>query len=540
MVASSYGRMRSSGKMKRDGSFGRQTNPGEVPTDVGPQRRSRGIVDTLGQADRWLSARRLWKMILVSVLIHFILTPFPALLGMVAMLPALELSSREELIEIDLNAIPLSAIAEVPEEPASPEDSKEKAAEAEGSQAALPPDQEAEMEARPEKPTPPRKASDYRHEQESPPPSKTPGPTKEFGDPIALAGSAGEIADSNANVRLFLYTEVVRKHPLGERISGLLKRTPQWKDFFGPSKIDPISDIDRVMIAGPQLRSSAQVVAIVQHRLSQTRIEQAFDALVQRDGAWIDRKPLIARGKADRAFRIFAAPTPRLVVVSPPQLEAQVRGIKDGAAFAESAGDMAVSAYVITPHRALKGTGIRIPETLKWVRLDLRPLDDGGALLKVLAEDADAISARNDAEIIQALIVQATSIDFSRMGSLGGLASLAFGAKEKKWIKSVSFRSEGDKIHGTIEVTAEQLMTAVDLLEAFLPPDDDSVSATAATQGDPEATDSRPVEKKALPALGESSTEEETPAQEKAPEGEAPPPAVPPETAPSPSLPAPE
>jgi len=145
-----------------------------------------------------------------------------------------------------------------------------------------------------------RRRDDRRHrrEQESPPPSKTPGPTKEFGDPIALAGTAGEIADSNANVRLFLYTEVVRKHHLGERISGLLKKTPQWKDFFGPSKIDPISDIDRVMIAGPQLRSSAQVVAIVQHRLSQTRIEQAFDALVQRDGAWIDRKPLIARGKA--------------------------------------------------------------------------------------------------------------------------------------------------------------------------------------------------------------------------------------------------
>jgi hypothetical protein len=471
-------------------------------------------------------------MLLASVLIHLILTPIPALLGLASLLPAMAVSSGEEFIEIELTAIPLSPHAEEPAEPTARDDSKDNAVEAGTAQAVELPDQKNAADESPPEPEAPKKASDDRHPEVSPPPSAPPGPTKEFGDPVALAGSAGAVADSNANVRLFMYTEEVRKHPLGGRISELLKRTPQWKDFFGPSKIDPIFDIDRVMIAGPQLRSSSQVVAIVQHRLSKPRIEQAFDALVQREGSWIDRKAVVARGKADRAVRIFAAPTSRLVVVSPPQLEAQVRSIKVGATFPESAGDMAVSAYMVTPHRALKGTGIRIPETLKWVRLDLRPLENGGALLKVLAEDADEISARNDAEIIQALIVQATSINFSKMGSLGGLASLAFGSKEKKWLKSVSFRSEGDKIHGVIEVTAEQLMTAVDLLEAFLPPAEEETLGTERERAEQSAPNS------ALPdpeqpqdrSLDVASLDDP-----KEPEGEAPPPVAPPEKAPTPA-----
>jgi hypothetical protein len=224
-----------------------------------------------------------------------------------------------------------------------------------------------------------------------------------------------------------------------------------------------------------------------------------------------------------------------LVVVAPPQLEAQVRSIKEAAAFPESVGDMAVSAYLVTPHRALKGTGIRIPETLKWVRLDLRPLENGGALLKVLAEDADESSARNDAEIIETLIVQATSINFSQMGSLGGLASLAFGSKEKKWLKSVSFRSEGNKIHGVIEVTAEQLMTALDLLEAFLPPADEEPAVAERGPSQPSEPNSALPAEPQDPSLDAPSLDDPI-----EPEGEAPPPVGPLEKAPSPAPPEPE
>lgn len=451
--------------------------PGEKPLlGVSPGRHPSVQGDTLGSGERRLSRSRLWKMLAASLVVHAFLTPGPALLGLISMLPALDLGEREDIVEVDLTSLPMGFHAEEPVKPVdTPAPDSESPAEPEvapstEAQAVAP--EQAQVEKispvpapLPEDPAPPHQP------HLKVPESGPPAPTKIFGDPVTLAGSAGEIADSNANVRLMLFTEVVRLHPLGDKISSLLKRTPQWKDFFGPSQIDPVRDVDRVMIAGPQLRNSSQVVAVVQHSLPASRIEQALDGLVRRDGSWIDRGALMARGKADGAMRIFAAPTDNLVIVAPPQLENQIRGMKKGAAFPKSAGDIAVSAYLVSPHRALKGTGILVPETIKWVRLDLRPLKDGGAILKVQAEDQDSQSARNDAELIESLIVQATSMNFSSMGGLGALASLAFGGKEKKWLKSVSFRAEATTILGTIEVTRDQLMMATDLLEAFLPPE---------------------------------------------------------------------
>lgn len=417
---------------------------------------------------------RLACMLLASLALHLLLTPIPALLGIIGMLPAPQLHHPEQMVEVELTSLPLAAPAPEPTRPpendtavddAPPEAPVEPEKD---SEAAVPPPPEpddpqaateASAPAPPPVPTPPSESSSAESSDEI------------FADPVALAGQAASIADQNANVRLFLSTAVIREHPLGPRVGALLRRTPQWRDFFGPSRIDPIEDVERVLIAGPELRSTSQIVAVVQHKLEPARIDSAFDALVARKGEWVDREARLARAVADRASRIFAAPNDEVVVVAPPQLQEQLRELGQEVRFPASAGDIALTAYIIGPATVAKGTGLRLPPSLEWVRLDLRPTEDGGAVLQILAQDESEALAAKNAAWVQRLVESVTTVDLSRGGGLGALASMLIGSKKVRMIQSVEFVSRGQRIEGRIVATRSQLMNLADLIDAFLPPE---------------------------------------------------------------------
>lgn len=434
----------------------RQTAKRDAVGDAVPVTHRGGPGDT-----PWLqfgdgSRRRLGTMLAASVLAHAFLTPGPALLGLVAMLPALEIpDSGERLIPIELTSLPIALPApepvRSPEPPAAPPEAPAKAPEPPASQPETAPAPVAEKI-----PVPP--ATDSKVVESTP-----------FADPVALSGAAASIVDSNADIRLVIFGNVIRDHPLGPRVSDLLQRTPQWKDFFGPSSIDPIKDVDRVLLAGPDFRDSSEVVAVVQHHLPSERIDQAFDALVKRSGKWIDRRARLASARADRAARLFSAPNNRVVVVAPPQLEKQLRSLGSETRFPETDGRIALSAYIIKPHYAAKGTGIVLPKSIRWARLDLRPAPDGGGVLHVLAQEKDEAAAEQTAALLQALIEQATSVDLSKGGALGGVAALLMGSKKVRMIQSVQFQAEGSKVRGTLVATQNQLLTLADLIGAYLP-----------------------------------------------------------------------
>jgi len=416
-------------------------------------------------------SRRLLGTLLASLAVHAFLTPFPALFGLIAMLPALHIADDVEMIEVELTTLPVASVAPSPLRPAQP---------LEPPKAEVPPPSTSP----PVKEAPEEPAEAKAEPQEEPPKPPDPPPATEevapnelYADPIALAGKAADVTDPNANVRLFIFADVIRNQPLGERVGSLLKRTPQWNDFFGTADIDPIRDVDRVLIAGPQLRNSSQVVAVVQHHLKPAQIDAAFELLVARKGEWIDKEARLARAQADRAARIFAAPNDSVVVVAPPQMEGQLRRLGEQSKFARGEGDIALSAYLVTPHRVAKGTGLKLPKSVKWARLDLRPTPDGGGVLKLLAQDEDEASARKNSEFFQMLIDQVASVDLKRGGGLGALASMLLGSQKVRLLKEASFRAQGDRIEGTIVATRDQLLNLMDLLEAFLPPPSSSASS---------------------------------------------------------------
>jgi hypothetical protein len=422
-----------------------------------------------GQRDT--GSRRLWTWLLVSSLLHAPLTPLMALLGLVGLL------QRNEQPE----GPPAPPITEIPidllntDEPGPGAKPAERAKPAEQSEpaAVAPREPKRAPEQRPDaeltdggSEAPDAGLGDAAPAAEANQPRDgggTRGAGEGIGDPVALSGAAGKIADARANIQLILYTERMRKHPLGPRVGRMLGQAYQWRDFLGPSGLDPIHDIDRILIAGPELRDSSEVVAVLHYNVSEERMHGAIDTLVQRDraGEWLDAGAPAARARADRAERLFVFPAPHLVVVTPPSAAKHALSLGPKTSFRKAAGDEVLIALVVKPAQAVRGLPFQFPDSIKWLRLKLTPTEDHGASLTVVARDGSAELAAQNAELLEQTITAMTRLDLGLLGSL-------LGRRETRFVETIEFESEGQEIRGELFLTAQQLGTLVELLSQFM------------------------------------------------------------------------
>jgi hypothetical protein len=425
-----------------------------------PVQPPRSNLDLVDDSTEWrghtdTSRRRLWKLLLVSALAHVPLTPLAALIGLLALIgEARELPPGESLPAI--NAIPVDLIEdEGTAEPTEPAPDKKPRALATASAD----DKEAPAKPRVELEPATEKGAKEKAEQDGEKPSGDRA-TGGIGDPVAMAGNAAKIANANANVRLFIFTDRIRNHPLGDQIGKLLADADQWKDFFGTGGLDPIRDVDRILIAGPQLRDSSEVVAVLRHNASPPKLRAALDALVKRDpqGSWVDGPIPVARARADRAERVFVIASPRILVVTPASAAENAVKQAPGLRFPEPKGTEALTTYLVTPWRAFIGVPFEVPKSIAWVRMRITPTSDGGASAELVAKDASAEQAQKNAKKLSDDINRVTQLSTGVVGKLFGIKS-TFSV-----IQPVSFTAKGDEIHGTVVATPKQLGA---LLEAI-------------------------------------------------------------------------
>jgi hypothetical protein len=310
-----------------------------------------------------------------------------------------------------------------------------------------------------------------------------------LGDPVAMVGGdRNQVVDTNANVRLAIYTEKIRRHPLGPRIGKLLGSIYQWRDFFGPAGIDPIRDVDRVMVTGSQLRNSKDVVAILKLNVGEERIRAAIDAIVRADtehGEWLDASVPAATAYADRAPRVFVLGSPGTVIVTPPSaLENVLKGAKR-LSLRPSTGPEVALAYIVTPHR-VRGLPVRIPDTILWVKITVTPTESGGALLQAVAQDKTPELAEEHAEELERGLNAAASFDLGLIGTFLGLSG-------RPLVERIQFSAQGAEIHGEAQVTPAQMQELLGLAESFLaaPPRRPAPKATGSVTAPPGAATSR-------------------------------------------------
>jgi hypothetical protein len=200
--------------------------------------------------------RRFGRFLALALVLHTPLTPLSAFSGLLRLLGReTEVPALPPVTEIPLDIIDdegLAAPGKSPEPPAPAE------ATGPAQPADLPkePDAPAPVEKpkKPKKPPkPPETADAGAGDAGAPHPSdagaadagapddaSTPKkPGEGIGSPVAGV-SDKRVVNPNANVQLLVHNDRVRKHPLGDRIGPLLKNVYQWRDFFGPTAIDPV------------------------------------------------------------------------------------------------------------------------------------------------------------------------------------------------------------------------------------------------------------------------------------------------------------
>jgi len=399
-----------------------------------------------------------------SLLVHLVLTPLAGWLGVFAWL-LIPSAAEDTSIPEQLSSIPITWLGEgepaAEPVPAAPALTAPVAlTEASGSARVPPPPPDPVPEVKP--PVVPAPSVPTPQEKPQPVEPKAPARRDEIPHPVALSGVQTELLPSNANVNLLLLCDRVREHPLGARIGKLLVNFPQWSSFFASAELDPVRDLDRILVVGPEFRRSADMVAIIQHRLGREIVRQAVDRLVQRPprGRWLKTKVPAARAHADRAERLFAMPSANLLVVAPPHLEKQLLSAT-ALRFPTPEGKEALVLHVRAPSHALRGLPISLPESFSWLRLDVTPLSDGGAQLRVTAEDQSARDASSHARDLSSALNALTNPDLGALGALLGLRSIAF-------VDRIELRAKGPRISGQVNVSRHQLERLLALAEELL------------------------------------------------------------------------
>jgi hypothetical protein len=281
-----------------------------------------------------------------------------------------------------------------------------------------------------------------------------------------LVGEAKKVIDQDANVRLVIYPEKIRNHPLAPRIGRLLASIYQWRDFFGPSKLDPIRDVDRLMVVGPELRDSSKVAAIIQHNVGASRMHDALGAIVHADpehGEWLDAGSPAATAYADRAPRVLVMPSPNVVVVVPPNLKDVALSLKR-VRIPKPRGSEVMWAYAVTPWRAARSAGIALPHTLAWAKVWVTPSEGGGAVVEAEAEDDSPENAARHAEELNAQIQDALSM----AASFSLLGQVLLGTRATRLVENVELHADGNKIRGTATLTEEQIERLLEQVRGLL------------------------------------------------------------------------
>jgi hypothetical protein len=229
--------------------------------------------------------------------------------------------------------------------------------------------------------------------------------TSTLKEPLAIAGGPGQIGPKDAFVQILFNSNRLRGNPAGSAMGSLLTSLPDWKTFFEGTSIDPITDTDHLLIAGPQLRDSRDVVVWMQHRVPESDMHDAIDGLVKRTkGAWLEGTPIPAAvAEAHNHKRIFAlVPGKKLLVIFPEGAKDQLARAKRVRPFS-NASRAGIVIALATPRNAFVGYEdvVDVPASFKWLRMVATPVANGGADVVLEIGDASPEDARKHGPLIE-------------------------------------------------------------------------------------------------------------------------------------------
>lgn len=227
----------------------------------------------------------------------------------------------------------------------------------------------------------------------------------EVGDAAIARFDAGPAPDAEALigalqtdrvlVMLVISAEVIRKNPVGATLGYILRALPQWDQFMAGTTLDPVRDIDWIVISGPSLVNTERDVVLIHYSAPDATMDRAVAAIGRRTrgGGFIDagvRGVKATLAHADRADRVILRPQSRVLAIVPPSAASRVARQLVGARVMPPIreGD-AVYMRFVSPHRAIAD----LPDSIHELRLRVVPGADEGADVYVDGDTDDAVAA---------------------------------------------------------------------------------------------------------------------------------------------------
>jgi hypothetical protein len=285
--------------------------------------------------------------------------------------------------------------------------------------------------------------------------------------PVDLTGDVGEVAGKLVTVphgaELLVDAEVLRAHPVGQRVGPLLGALPQWRETLRILGQDPLASHDWVLITGPSLATARGDAIFLRASADEAAVDRALDDLARRSVT-----PLASpSGNAPSSVRVVPAEldhVPRVALRAHPQLLVVVpsaaagdtaRALTSVRVLPSRKPAEAVRVWMARPHDTVP----ELPECLAELRARVlvaqgNGADPGGADLFAEGSCGDEASAVAAADRLRRDVGRANNflVRLATHGLLNG----------------AEVTTEGPMLRAHLHASREQLEATLGAVSAFL------------------------------------------------------------------------
>lgn len=274
--------------------------------------------------------------------------------------------------------------------------------------------------------------------------------------------SLGEI-EGEPNVMLSLWLGEMRDEKLAPTLRKLLA-CGKLGAALRRAQVEALDDLEAAVFAGPRLDDPRQYTAVLSHRLPRARLQMALSKLTWPRGKWLDEDAV--RVRAAGATRVVFRRGEHLVLATPEPVWEKLKGSSRAMSLQSSRG-RALSLMLREPTMALLRLGLKVPDTLSRMRLDIYPRAGGDIEIALRFDDRDEATARENAPKISAEIDGALR-ELRQAATLSRLFAPFTGRDFAFVPPRLHFAAEGSAILGRGKLSEAQVLTMLDKLSPFV------------------------------------------------------------------------
>jgi hypothetical protein len=287
------------------------------------------------------------------------------------------------------------------------------------------------------------------------------------GGPLDPEAIASAVQGGPAAIEIAINADVIRNHPVGAKMGYLLRGIPQWDDFMHGTPIDPVKDVDWILISGNSLIHTENDSVVLHYSAPDAVVDRAVQIVTRRygHGGALDAGVPGVRASvtfADRAERVLLQPGSHLLAIVPPRIAPSIaRQLAGRRVSPPLRPGEALFWKFVGPHRMLG----ELPESIVEMRLRVVPRADGSAEVSAEGDTKDADQAQAAAKDI-ARFVRRHDDPITSLVTRGIL-------------DHVEVTSEGTLVKARLTASLDQIANLVALVGNLIGADD-SVDAPAA------------------------------------------------------------